>query len=46
MPLINGGTPGDSVKELQAKLWPTLIVNWKLWPAVQLMNFIFIPVKL
>ena len=46
MPLINGGTPGDSVNELQTKLWPTLIVNWKLWPAVQLINFIFVPVKL
>ena len=46
MPLIKGKTIGDSFNEIKTKLWPTLIVNWKLWPAVQLVNFIFVPVKL
>ena len=46
MPLIKGKTIGDSLYEIKTKLWPTLIVNWKLWPAVQLVNFVFVPVKL
>lgn len=32
----------SKVKEL---LWPTLLENWKVWPAVQLLNFSVVPVK-
>ena len=46
LPLLKGQTLGDSFKEIETKLWPTLITGWKLWPLVQLINFVFIPVKL
>ena len=26
-----------------ADLWPTLVANWKLWPAANFLNFKFVP---
>lgn len=30
-------------ENLQENFWPTMIVNWKIWPAAQLINFTIIP---
>ncbi|KAI8467297.1 MAG: hypothetical protein J3K34DRAFT_523829 [Monoraphidium minutum] len=40
------GRPGEAGAEVQAKLLPTLIANWCLWPAAQLVNFAFVPLEL
>uniref|UniRef100_A0A6S8BPT0 Protein Mpv17 n=1 Tax=Aplanochytrium stocchinoi TaxID=215587 RepID=A0A6S8BPT0_9STRA len=29
---------------LQLNLWPTLIMGWKIWPAVTVLNYKFVPV--
>eukprot|EP00871_Galdieria_phlegrea_P002121 jgi/Galph1/290/GphlegSOOS_G5129.1 len=35
---VNGVAP-----EIEHKLWPTLKVNWLVWPAAHLFNFRFVP---
>lgn len=40
------GRPQDAVREVRAKLVPTLIANWYLWPAAQLLNFTLVPLNL
>eukprot|EP00775_Hariotina_reticulata_P011680 gene11680-11823_t len=37
------GRPGEVKQELQSKMLPALLANWKLWPAAQLINFALIP---
>jgi len=37
---------GDSISEINDKLWPTLVANWKVWPLLQLINFALVPIKL
>lgn len=42
---------GDNVKrdvenKLKANWWDTLTANWTVWPAVQAVNFTFVPVQL
>lgn len=42
---------GDNIKEkvqqkLKANWWNTLTANWTVWPAVQTVNFAFVPVQL
>ena len=32
--------------KVKTELAPTLITNYKVWPAVQILNFQFVPVKL
>ncbi len=32
IPLLSGKSPMEGIKEIQFKLWPTLIANWKVWP--------------
>ena len=52
LPALNGKRI-DSVKTLWNKakdklhntLWPTLIENWKVWPAAQILNFSVVPLK-
>eukprot|EP00743_Colponemidia_sp_Colp-15_P008027 GILK01008694.1.p1 GENE.GILK01008694.1~~GILK01008694.1.p1 ORF type:complete len:226 (-),score=12.66 GILK01008694.1:230-907(-) len=43
-----GAMEGQSWHTIQERvrtsLWPTLCANWMLWPAVQLVNFKFVPV--
>lgn len=29
--------------DINEKFWPTLHANWKVWPAVHLVNFAFVP---
>ena len=45
MGLVNGKSFEDSTKEVEKKLVPTLIDNWKLWPAAMFINFKFIPTQ-
>lgn len=33
----------DPKKKLQSTWWPALQKNWMLWPAVQAVNFKFVP---
>jgi protein Mpv17 len=40
---INGGSPQDANRAVQTKIWPLMKANWMLWPAVQVINFKFVP---
>ena len=44
-PVLKGGNFQDSMKELEKKAWPTMCMNWKMWPLVQLINFTLVPQK-
>lgn len=46
MGLMEGKSWEDIRKKLQLNWWPTLKANWSVWPAVQLLNFGFVPVNL
>lgn len=35
----------EAKKELQVKLLPTLIMNWKIWPFLMAINFAFLPIQ-
>ncbi|EME26530.1 Protein SYM1 [Galdieria sulphuraria] len=37
------GNWGDIIPEIRHKLWPTLKVNWLVWPAAHIFNFRFVP---
>ncbi|KAJ3071494.1 Protein required for ethanol metabolism [Podochytrium sp. JEL0797] len=41
--LMSGQTVGDVKTRLNEGYKEALINNWKIWPAVQLMNFAFVP---
>ncbi|ORY87816.1 hypothetical protein BCR37DRAFT_375716 [Protomyces lactucae-debilis] len=43
--LLEGKEQRDISAKLAAAWLPTLIANWKLWPAVQLINFRFVPLE-
>ena len=40
---INHGTVDDAERAIRTKIWPLMKANWLLWPAVQLVNFRFVP---
>lgn len=40
---IQGKSVAEMVDEIGRKLWPTLKVNWLVWPAAHLFNFRFVP---
>lgn len=42
MALMEGTSPKD---KLQASYWTALEKNWMLWPAVQAVNFKFVPLE-
>jgi protein Mpv17 len=46
MAVLEGGNTTDVKKKLDSTWWPTLKTNWNLWPAVQLVNFSFVPLNL
>ena len=35
----------SGITKVKRNLWDTLLENWKVWPAVQLLNFSVVPVK-
>ncbi|OWF49312.1 protein SYM1-like isoform X2 [Mizuhopecten yessoensis] len=44
-----GTLRGDSTQQIKDKIsndiWPVLKTNWKIWPAVQLVNFYLVPLQ-
>jgi len=41
------GQPHKRAKdETLSKLWPTLVTNWKIWPAVQVLNLSVVPTQM
>lgn len=42
--LLNGGTLAESQAKTNKELWPTLVANWSVWPAVQVFNFGLVPI--
>lgn len=48
MTAMEGGNDikGDVEKKLKANWWNTVTANWTVWPAVQAVNFTFVPVHL
>ena len=43
---INGGSAADAQRAVETKMWPLMKANWLLWPAVQVVNFRFVPAPL
>lgn len=43
--LAEGATAGAALDAARDKLWPTLQVNWVLWPVVQAVNFAVVPLR-
>ncbi len=44
MALFNGRPINDAIKDLKAKYWQSLVLNYKIWPAASLINFVFLPI--
>jgi len=40
---INHGSVSDIEPTVRSKIWPLMKANWILWPAVQLINFKYVP---
>ncbi|EJD55313.1 hypothetical protein AURDEDRAFT_78349 [Auricularia subglabra TFB-10046 SS5] len=43
MGLMEGRSSGEISQKYRDLFWPVLFTNWKVWPAVQFVNFKFIP---
>jgi protein Mpv17 len=43
--LMATGDVGKSVTQVQDKLWPTLKVNWIVWPILQAVNMSMVPLQ-
>lgn len=41
-----GTATNAGVHKIQTALWPTLLASWKLWPAANFINFMFVPAPL
>jgi len=39
------GDPAASLKQVEDKLWPTLQVNWVVWPVLQAVNMSVVPLQ-
>lgn len=40
---VMDGKPGEIAGEVTEKLWPTMKVNWTVWPLAHVINFKFVP---
>ena len=40
---LRTGSPAEGMAEARDKLWPTLKVNWIVWPVLQAVNFTMVP---
>lgn len=43
MKSMDGRPLSESVDEVKEKLWPTMKVNWGVWPLAHIINFRFVP---
>ena len=43
--IIEGKPMSQMFEDLKAKYIPTMIANYKLWPAANLVNFLFVPIQ-
>ena len=44
MDYVDSKDAKKSWKNTKEKFWPTMLVNWKVWPATQLINLSIVPV--
>ena len=42
---LEGKSNTEAVNNARNLLWPTLLTNWTVWPAVQLFNFKLVPIQ-
>jgi len=44
---VQGGLEGQSIAQIKYRIeqlwWPTLLMNWKVWPAANFFNFKYVP---
>eukprot|EP01099_Mayorella_cantabrigiensis_P002925 TRINITY_DN2315_c0_g1_i1.p1 TRINITY_DN2315_c0_g1~~TRINITY_DN2315_c0_g1_i1.p1 ORF type:complete len:189 (+),score=28.91 TRINITY_DN2315_c0_g1_i1:72-638(+) len=45
MSIFSGGSLSDASQKIQRDLWPTLKLNWLIWPTAQAINFGFVPIQ-
>lgn len=43
--LLQGSKPADITRKLKRDFPDILVTNYKIWPAVQLLNFYFVPLN-
>ncbi len=43
--VMETGDSAAGVKKIQDKLWPTLKVNWVVWPVLQAVNLSVVPLQ-
>lgn len=41
---LEGNGPAKGIADLKAKLWETLLVNWKIWVPANFVNFALVPI--
>lgn len=41
--MMEHGDPGKAVQSISDKLWPTLKVNWLVWPGLAAINLSVVP---
>ncbi len=42
---MEGKSTDDAKKVISTQLWPSLKLNWCIWPVAQMINFTFVPVQ-
>jgi len=46
MAVLEGHSPAVAAERIRHNFVPTLVTNYKIWPAAQLCNLYFVPVRL
>ena len=44
MDYVDNGNFKNSRNNLREKFWPTMVMNWKIWPAAQVINLSVVPI--
>lgn len=42
--IVEGRSIGQAIEDLKSKYVATMIANYKIWPAANLVNFMFVPI--
>ena len=42
---LEGRNMKETREQIEAKFWPTMYANWKVWPFVNFVNFYLIPMR-